>query len=442
MIELPKNTIYNIEEFGVVEILPMRVKDSSTLIYIASLTTLTDREAACKILAHQATGAHPSLDQMRSLPDAKLQEITRQFIQASRLKLPDALESDIFQTFRKILLDIRDKENELLRKLLPQQGSAQKLLQAISIVDRVAPFPPGYLEHINRFRESLLKSSGFVNDIVPKALQDQLELQRKLIATAVTPLKKMFSETQQQMQKWFNQHRPIFDDFATKWVAIEKQYRVSEKEAALVLRKYKWFLCPSMYADSIFQVIKIARKPGRKDREINRWFLAYWSENNWQLLEAMVNGWQTNKLMAKRMRAIKSCLYLLKGANGLKANVALAILPTLIAQIDGYLSDYMKEKKIPFQAAYEDAGKGEKARKGRKSQFSSAVPCALSEEMEQTTRALFLDILLQHSRTGEPLKVQYNFNRHKIMHGESVNYGRLDFVIKAFMLLDYLAFLQ
>ena len=55
---------------------------------------------------------------------------------------------------------------------------------------------------------------------------------------------------------------------------------------------------------------------------------------------------------------------------------------------------------------------------------------------------IFLNILFQIAYPGKPLKTPFTFNRHKIIHGEYLKYGRIDNTIRAFLILDFLATLS
>ena len=55
---------------------------------------------------------------------------------------------------------------------------------------------------------------------------------------------------------------------------------------------------------------------------------------------------------------------------------------------------------------------------------------------------IMLNILFQKSLKGLPLEKPFTFNRHKILHGEELRYGRKDNTIRAFLILDFLAVLM
>lgn len=132
------------------------------------------------------------------------------------------------------------------------------------------------------------------------------------------------------------------------------------------------------------------------------------------------------------------CIKTLKIADS-KTNAVNVVLPTLIAQIDGFLTDYLDSKIIPYDCGYDDfiqSGKIKKVR--RKSQFKKYSLKALALNLNNLATYTFLNILFQHSQKGKPLKTPFNFNRHKIMHGESTNYGRNGYLIRSFLLIDFL----
>lgn len=119
-------------------------------------------------------------------------------------------------------------------------------------------------------------------------------------------------------------------------------------------------------------------------------------------------------------------------------------MPTLITQIDGALTDYLNSKGIPWDCDYDDwtNRKTGKVRIGRKTQFKNLKPKVLTTQLDNLANDIFLNILFQKSQRGKPLATPFNFNRHKIVHGESVKYGRQDYIIRAFMVLDLFAHFQ
>jgi hypothetical protein len=136
------------------------------------------------------------------------------------------------------------------------------------------------------------------------------------------------------------------------------------------------------------------------------------------------------------------CVVAVKMASKKGINEANVVLPTLITQIDGALTDYLNSKGLQWDSDYDDwvdTRTGKVRKVGRKTQFKNAKPKVLTTPLDDLANDIFLNILFQRSQKGKPLATPFNFNRHKIIHGESVRYGRKDYLIRAFMVLDLLA---
>jgi len=261
----------------------------------------------------------------------------------------------------------------------------------------------------------------------------------KMAQMAVSQLKPQI----EFFQDWITKNQRVFDPIWKSWDEIEKKNKIQEKKAAKILRKYKWFICPSMPVTAIRVILDVAKKQGRKDADINRLFIDYFSRDNWKNLESMVADWGKNPLFKARMPILKNCVKTMQAADQNGSNASIVVLPTLISQIDGLLTDYLEANGIPFKTLYDDLVQGGKVKKtGRKSQFKANVPNALTEDLNNLAMDMFLSILFQKSQRGKPLATPFNFNRHKIMHGESVRFGRKDYVVRAFMVLDFLAHLK
>lgn len=243
-------------------------------------------------------------------------------------------------------------------------------------------------------------------------------------------------------QNWIGRNPRVYDKIRKSWAEIEEE-KIREKAAIAVLRKYKWFISPSMPIRAISAILKIAKKRGRKDREINRLFVDHFSSDDWANLKVMVDGWGKNRLFKPRMPILNNCVKVMQAADARRANGAIVVLPTLISQIDGLLTAFLDKHNIPYKTMYDDFVRGGKTKKvGRKSQFKAKAPNALTDDLDELAKDIFLNILFQGSQRGKPLTTPFNFNRHKIMHGEIVRFGRKDYVIRAFMVLDFLAHLK
>jgi hypothetical protein len=130
------------------------------------------------------------------------------------------------------------------------------------------------------------------------------------------------------------------------------------------------------------------------------------------------------------------CVSIVKMASKEGVNGANVVLPTLLTHIDGILTDYLDSKGVPWKSLYDDRidTKTKRiTRIGRKTQFKKISPQVLPEPFNDLAISIFLDILFQKSIPGQPLESKFGFSRHKIIHGENTNYGRKDYLVRAFM---------
>jgi hypothetical protein len=208
---------------------------------------------------------------------------------------------------------------------------------------------------------------------------------------------------------------------------LEERFRVAEAEATQVLRRYKWFISPSMPASLLFEVVKLERRGGNQRGAINRLFVEYFSADNYAELAQLVKSWRVNPLFGPRMKTLRDCVAVLKGAEG-RYNPSNVVLPTLIAQIDGILTDYLQQTGI---------GRADREEWKRwKEQFKSHTA---DQYLPDLANEVILDLLFQRALPGQPLATPFTFSRHKIMHGEYTRYGRIDNAIRAILILDFLS---
>jgi len=236
--------------------------------------------------------------------------------------------------------------------------------------------------------------------------------------------------------KWIDKNKAIFDAFNLLWENFQKEYRIRKQEAIRVLKKYKWFITPSITNKFIFEVVRIGRKRGNHRKEMNDLFINYFTSNDYSKLEEIVNNWKKNTIFKPRMKIISDAVTVLKNADR-KYNAANLIIPSLIAQIDGIQQDFMKKNGlIPKGRKWKD----KKGKEVKKSDFF--IKLTKGQDIMEPANDIFLNILFQKAQPGEPLETPFTFNRHKIMHGECTTYGRKDNTIRTFLILDFLATLS
>ena len=152
-----------------------------------------------------------------------------------------------------------------------------------------------------------------------------------------------------------------------------------------------------------------------------------------------MDGLETNEIFKPRIKIFRDCVSVMRNAKG-KYNPSTIVLPTLIAQIDGIRREFMEQIRREFM---EQNGLSFNPKKrnvvGWKVWFKGQTS---NQELLDLANDIFLNILFQKSQPGRPLETPFTFNRHKIMHGEYLKYGRIDNTIRAFLISDFLATLS
>lgn len=269
-----------------------------------------------------------------------------------------------------------------------------------------------------------------------KTQLEQYNNSAKMLAEALKPQINIW-------QTWANRNNDVFKEINNYWVKFQNDYHIAEKQAVRILRKHKWFVTPSFPAHFIFKIIKHDHSAGEQDIFIDQLFINFFQANNWRNLTVIVNSWKKNKLLFKRYNILSDCLKVIKSEPTRKINsIVNVVLPTLITQIDGALSDYLDLQGIAYGCSYDDGKRNGKIIVGRKSGFKNKKFKPLTPEFEDLVNDVFLNILFQRTQIGKPLSTPFNFNRHKIIHGEDTNYGKVDYLIRAFMFLDYLSYIK
>lgn len=393
---------------------------------------MSDRNFVIEILYRQLVKPKIKFDKFKKLLDKEIEKLGKSFIKKEDYTFKYFQDTgDFFKDFRQAVKIQNKKHIEELRKTFePILKSTQEMLTA---------FHEDYAHVI----QQALDASSYVQNTINQfaSLAQQFQKTRLQMVESVKPIIEQYNATARILaefikpqieiwQKWAEQNKPVFESIRKYWSEFQKRYRIAEEKAVGVLQKYRWFISPSMPIDFIFEVVQVGQRKGRQDKAINNLFINYFSQNDWQNLETITKNWEKKPLFKKRIKIIQDCIKTLKNA-ARGTNIVNVVLPTLIAQIDGFLTDYLDSKNISANSYQQ-----------KKIQFNRHRSRTLPLNLDDLANDIFLNILFQRSQKGVPLETPFNFNRHKIIHGENVKYGRKDYMIRTFLILDFLAYLK
>ncbi|WP_407412258.1 hypothetical protein [Methanobrevibacter sp.] len=243
---------------------------------------------------------------------------------------------------------------------------------------------------------------------------------------------------------WINSNEYIikfFEDYNEFWKNVQERYNISKKRALNCIKKYHWFISPSMDPSIVYDLVSICESNSKsKWGAINHVFNDYFLGNDCENLDLFVDNWSSNPIFDGRMKIIRDCVKIIKNCPK-DVNFSNLVVPVLIAQIDGIQMEFMSQKglKVDRNIVCDLDGNRKKDEHGQNIKFDRYIRDLTSgDEYLDAMSDVFLDVLFQHTMQGEGYQTSIKFSRHKIMHGENFHYGRIYNAMRCFMILDFL----
>jgi len=384
-----------------------------------------EKEFVYRVIHHQLVIPDIAYTKLIKITEDELRKIARDFVKYEKYTFKyfkETTDDEFFCNFRRAIQKRVDEEQKRIKKLFtPIRSPLETLLKTHSGII-------GQLQSASSPLSRLVRESTQLTRLIKNSQYSLIERMRPAILQIQTTSDLIEKALKPQIgfwEKWVDQSQRIFEKFNDHRKQFYDSYKISEQQAVKILRKYKLFITPSMPIAFVFEVVKIGSRRGNHRGEINRLFVGFFCSNDYKKLEALVNGWESNAIFKPRMKIFRDCLDGLRNASR-KSNPSNFILPTLIAQIDGILQEYIEKHGC--------------VKKKKWKEFYRKI--APNQDMDELANEIFLNILFQKAYRGTELDIPFTFNRHKIIHGEYLRYGRIDNTIRAFLILDFLASLN
>lgn len=426
-----KIDIYTIKflhsSLGEVEIRRINLNDWSKLSTLARDQRLSDTDFLSECLKHQVNKIGSGDFNITSLSDIEIQEL------GGFLAKSDALIFENYKETGTVALDIR---TAIKKFELEWNQSTKAMLEPVGKIFEefkrtILPIKVPALE-ISKELQAAFAGMASVQEQFAKSYQPLFSEMQKALSGYRALGKSIQESIQPALDSWnsiLKQNASLFDGWQGTWKELAEKFQLNEKKAVTILQKYDWFITPSLPPHFIHRTVKIGSKKGKKKIRIDALFIKYFSEDNWSNLESMVDDWKSSPLLGKRVKILKSVVQAMRKLPR-NINGTTVVLPTVISQIDGAFHDF-----IPLASRTENYRR-------KKQAFESAFTSILGTDLDGLFTDILLNKLFQSANLGQPLAVPFNLNRHKILHGEFLEYGKKEYLIKAFLVLDFLAHLK
>lgn len=279
----------------------------------------------------------------------------------------------------------------------------------------------------------------------------------KQLNSALTPFLIKQEKQIREMNKSFKLMAEPMEKVSKIFSAIQSEHeknfgKIIDAKREEFLLQNGWMLSPYLFGKDIQKQLNSTAILKKKNREINAIYKNFFCNSNYQELETMVCDWKRNKYFKPRQKIFLDCVEILKVSKTRKRiNPSTIILPVLIAQIDGITFEYAKSKGLTMNKLRPENKSGEKIDNFK---WIWELPCRDIPNMNalrMLQEFLFSRALpsgqkdpKKNSETPNKVKLRpfFKFSRHKIMHGENYEYGNIDNVLRTFLILDFLSYLE
>lgn len=169
-------------------------------------------------------------------------------------------------------------------------------------------------------------------------------------------------------------------------------------------------------------------------------FSQLFDSESFRFLDQRLEAWLKNPVLRKREHILRDCVEVYKMTSD-KKNYYTLIVPTLLSQIDGIRHDCLE--KLADQDL-ELKGILEKLEVQGDVREQSKLNQIIKKYIEQSHWNKFgegMHAKLINDTLYERLLYKQKpdaFSRHKILHGENVNYAKKEYVLKLFLTIDFL----
>lgn len=417
-------------------------------IILKYLNEYDNSEFICNMfILHQLISPKITIAVLEGLNSLEITFILTEYLKINNLdKYFNFNEGDVYDNFKEGLVNYR---NYLLKPILTHR---KQIIDSIEQKLNLITIPHGISNYILNSQELLMDKIVEVSkttDTIQQSislpqLKEYIHLFDLSAAYSAITIQKIIEPQINLWRNWIYCNKNLIKatyNLDIFWDEVYKQYNISRNNALICIKKYYWFISPSMYTYIVKNIISACKKPSRnKYHEINKVFVNYFLENDCRNLDEFVRNWETNPIFKGRIKIIKDCVNIIKKCPK-NVNFSNLVVPTLISQIDGIQQEFMRQNGliVDFNIVYYLDGNKKKDENGQKIRLKQYYRELTSDnKFLDAMNDVFLDVLLQDTHPREDYKTSIHFSRNKILHGENINYGKRDYTVRCFMILDFL----
>lgn len=299
IIEMSKKPIYiKSPTLGKLTFRMFLVKDEE--IILKYLNEYDDSELICNMfILNQLMSPKITMEVLEGLNSLEIKFILSEYLKINNIdKYFDFNKGNVYDNFKDGLISYR---NHLLKPILAHRNqiidSIEQTLDLITIPQQISKY---ILNSQELIMDSMVEVSNAVNTIQQSISLPQLNEYIRLFdlsaAYSAISIQKIIEPQINLWSNWFNVNKNLIqatyylDIF---WDEVFEKYNISRDNALTCIKKYHWFISPSMYTYIVKDILSACKKPSRnKYHEINKVFVNYFLENDCRNLDEFVRNWE------------------------------------------------------------------------------------------------------------------------------------------------------
>ena len=279
-------------------------------------------------------------------------------------------------------------------------------------------------ESIGNMLKSLGEQMKSLSSLMLGSMKFQADQMQEISKTLAESFRAIMSNWQMDLQP---QLRQITQSLQKAVEPVQEDAKL----AAPLLAEAKFWVTPSMPLGLLRAIREMAEEGSSTPEDVETIIVEYYEQDNWLALRKAVEGWNENKLFAKRKLIIKDALNAhILGKHTLS-------IPALLPQVEGLLSSVVNQPAGDPTRIFRDVIKNEYTN------FLSNVSKDILLDLA-TSPILYGGISGNYFTTErfaswleqKGYKEEQLFNRAAILHGVQINYATKANSLRVFLLLD------
>lgn len=200
----------------------------------------------------------------------------------------------------------------------------------------------------------------------------------------------------------------------------------------VVCIRYGWCFTPDFPLHELLESSLIVQNSVAPQHALYRRIREYLNANDWHEVHQMLKSSRSSHALGRRrQKIVLDCLYTLKLHGRDHFNAANVVVSPLIGVIDGMIADFAQEK---LGISNWHTTKGKRAVRGALD--------ATGFEFDRPGIALLFDVLFSATNHVDRNALSNRrFNRHLIQHGNWLEFGRIEYVLRLILLVFFTAYI-